>query len=243
MIKINADKLDIVEGNVNLNNEKIAENKGNIQVNANQLDSVDKKVNSNSEKIDQNKGNIQVNANQLDSVDEKVNSNSERIDQNTEDMNALTLAPIGTIAAWVSKPSKETSDHDKQDLPNGWVKCDGSSIPHPSVWAGTLTPDLNGQKRFLRGSDEKDMLTLEAENTRLPDHKHNATSSPHSHTYTETHTSETCKMASGSHWCIYNTDTRTGSTTVHIDVSYVDEHSTFDDETRPKNMNVIYIMR
>jgi len=271
MIKINADKLDIVEGNVNLNNEKIvenegniqinanildnvdgkvnsnseiiAENKGNIQVNANQLDSVDKKVNSNSEKIDQNKGNIQVNANQLDSVDEKVNSNSERIDQNTEDMNALTLAPIGTIAAWVSKPSKETSDNEKVDLPNGWVKCDGSSIPHPSVWAGTLTPDLNGQKRFLRGSNEKDMLTLEAETTRLPDHKHNATSSPHSHTYTETHISNTCKTASGSYWCIYSTTANTGSTNVTIDVSNVYEHSKFSHETRPTNMNVIYIMR
>jgi len=227
---------DILEENTRLT----VENKRLNDIIRDNITELAKNVKSNSEKIYQNKENIQGNATQLDSVDKKVNSNSERIDQITKDMNALTLAPIGTIAAWVSKPSIETSDDEKVDLPNGWVKCDGSSIPHPSDWAGKYTPDLNGQKRFLRGSEDKDMLTLERESTRLPDHTH--LTKEHTHSYTDTYLSgKQCDMASGSYWCVHDNEKTTGTTTVEVE--FVFQHWAFDAETRPTNMNVIYIMR
>merc|ERR1719167_965396 len=75
------------------------------------------------------------------------------------------------------------------DLPEGWVRCDGNLIPHPSAWAGYPTPNINGLHKFLRGGADKAELTLEDETTKLPDHTHNATatadatSKPHSHAH------------------------------------------------------------
>jgi len=144
----------------------------------------------------------------------------------------------------VTKPTKETRDDEMVDLPDGWVRCDGATIPHPSVWAGQLTPNLNGEKRFLRGSSDLEMLTMEDEKTRLPDHTHNSKSKPHTHSYTDTYLSDQhCDMASGSYWCIHGNSKTTGSTTVDVEVQGVSNHGEFDDETRPKNMHVIYIMR
>ena len=99
----------------------------------------------------------------------------------------LHLAPIGTITAWVTKP---VEDAESEELPDGWVRCDGSTIPHPSIWAGKMTPELNKGRFFLRGSEDKDMLTLEDD--QLQDHMHEdsghshvarSTASPHSHSY------------------------------------------------------------
>ena len=47
------------------------------------------------------------------------------------------------------------------DLPDGWVRCDGGTIPNPSIWAGKYTPDLLSEKRFLRGGPDSDQLTYE----------------------------------------------------------------------------------
>ena len=58
-------------------------------------------------------------------------------------------SPVGTILAWTMKV--ETNGKETADIPDGWMRCDGSVIPPPSVWAGQKTPDLNNDKRFLRG--------------------------------------------------------------------------------------------
>ena len=58
-------------------------------------------------------------------------------------------SPVGTILAWTMKV--ETNGKETADIPDGWMRCDGSVIPTPSVWAGQKTPDLNNEKRFLRG--------------------------------------------------------------------------------------------
>ena len=86
------------------------------------------------------------------------------------------------------------------ELPEGWLRCDGSTVPHGSIWAGLTTPDLNGQNLFLRGGG--DHQALEMETDQIVDHEHidgkhshscSATSSatasatadaePHSHRY------------------------------------------------------------
>ena len=50
------------------------------------------------------------------------------------------------------------------------IRCDVSTIGHPSPWAGKLTPDLNNEKRFLRGGHDSDQLKLEED--QMQDHKH-----------------------------------------------------------------------
>ena len=60
-------------------------------------------------------------------------------------------SPVGTILAWTMKV--ETNGAETDDIPDGWMRCDGSVIPPPSVWAGQKTPNLNNDKRFLRGGE------------------------------------------------------------------------------------------
>ena len=51
----------------------------------------------------------------------------------------LPEVPIGTILSWVSR----THDADETvELPEEWVRCDGGTIPQPSIWAGKYAPDL-----------------------------------------------------------------------------------------------------
>jgi len=196
------------------------------------------------EMIQTNTENIATNTENIGTNTENIGTNTENIETNTENINALSVAPIGTIIAWVTKPSKETSNELVVDLPDGWVRCDGSTIPSQSVWAGYFTPDLNGEKKFLRGSHDDHQLTMEDEKTRLPDHTHTASSTPHSHTYWDEHLDgRDCNMASGDYWCTHNKAETSSSTTVDITVDFVFQHSFFDNETRPTNMNVIYIMR
>ena len=92
--------------------------------------------------------------------------------------------PIGTIIAWVLKVDK-SSNGNISDLPDGWMCCDGGVIPSKSMWAGKRVPDLNGERRFLRGGDDKDMLKLEDD--QLLEHTHNIADSGHHHGYTDTH--------------------------------------------------------
>jgi len=268
MIKINAENINLngdniqntIE-NVTRNSERIDENKETIQDNANNIQDNTNNIQDNANNIKDNADNIQDNANNIqenanniqeyaNNIQENANNiqeyakdiqeNANNIQDNANNINALSVAPIGTIIAWVTKPSKETSDDMIVDLPKGWIRCDGSTIPSQSVWAGQYTPDLNGGKKFLRGSHDNDQLTMEEENTRLPDHTH--TAKPHHHSYKDTYLSDQhCDMASGSYWCIHANPKTTGSTTVEIENVY--NHDEFDDETRPTNMNVIFIMR
>jgi hypothetical protein len=216
------------------NAEKIHVNEGNIQDNA--------------ENIQDNAGNIQENADNLGIVDSNVNSNSEDIAENADIITRLHLAPIGTISAWVTKPSKETREVEMVNLPEGWVRCDGSTIPEPSVWAGQLTPNLNGEKRFLRGASDSEMLTLEED--QMQDHKHQVSDPGHSHSYIDTYHQTGVDGYMGTsvledtvydRWDGPRTKT-TASKHTGLTVQGVSS-GRHGSETRPKNMNVIYIMR
>merc|ERR1712150_174413 len=155
-------------------------------------------------------------------------------------------------------------------LPEGWIRCDGSAIPEPSVWAGSHTPNLNGQRLFLRGGGDTEALVIEddmfQDHTHL-DAEHTHGNSGHSHSYKETksHNDEDCPnypSQTGNYWhymkvewdhpdttfwdCEY--DESTHSSTINIQSSKsgmegVDSSSRHGPETRPKNMAVIWIMR
>merc|ERR1712181_159802 len=174
---------DVIRDNITQLAEMIQSNSQNIQDNADNLGIVEMRVTSNdgnivstNRRIDENKAYIEQNTNDID-------QNTENIEENTDIIGALHLAPIGTISAWVTKPSKETLEDEMVSLPDGWVRCDGATIPEPSVWAGQLTPNLNGEKRFLRGASDSEVLTLEDD--QMQDHKHIVTDPGHTHGYVD----------------------------------------------------------
>ena len=117
------------------------------------------------------------------------------------------------------------------DLPPGWQRCDGSTIEHPSPWAGRLTPDLNNEKRFLRGGHDNEQLTMEED--AVQSHNHNY-EDKYAATWPHEEPTHNCKTAI--HW---NWDNG-------IQICYTTRTTTSigdGEETRPKNMNVIFIIR
>ena len=108
--------------------------------------------------------------------------------------------PIGTIIAWVLKVDKG-SDGNISDLPDGWMRCDGDVIPSKSIWAGQRVPDLNGERRFLRGGDDKDMLKME--NDQVLQHTHDVVDPGHVHTSTDTHYTFTYNPSGVLDWNIF----------------------------------------
>ena len=220
----------------------IQNNAGNIQDNADNLGIVDLKVNSNN-------GHIVSTNRRVDENKAYIDQNTANIEENRDIIDNVHLAPIGTISAWVTKPTKETREDEMVSLPDGWVRCDGATIPEPSVWAGQLTPNHNGEKRFLRGSSDSEMLTMEED--QMQDHKHQVSDPGHSHSYDDKYTSynEHDDGAPGPKGAD-NDDERfdkshdrtSGSSHSGLTVEGVSSGNS-GSETRPKNMNVIYIMR
>lgn len=100
--------------------------------------------------------------------------------EDVPDMDVMNFAPVGTILPWVPKPVKDESVTDLS-VPEGWHRCDGSTIQAPSIWAGQKTPDLNNGMRFLRGAPDETILTLEDD--MMEDHHHNVDDPGHVHEY------------------------------------------------------------
>jgi len=236
---------DVIRDNITQLAEMIQSNSQNIQDNADNLGIVEIRVTAND-------GSIVSTNRRIDENKAYINENKANIERNTNNITSLNLAPIGTILAWVRKPSKETSDNDMVNLPDGWVLCDGSPIPQPSMWAGQLTPNLNGGRRFLRGASEEDMLTLEED--QIQDHMHKLSDPGHNHGYVDRYTWADGDSHGDGHW-----GPGTWADT-HDDRFDQPHDGTSDteltgikvngvlgggpgDETRPRNMNVIFIMK
>ena len=136
------------------------------------------------------------------------------------------------------------------DLPAGWQRCDGSTIEHPSPWAGKLTPDLNNEKRFLRGGHDDEQLTLEED--QLQDHEHlvDITDPGHTHPYIDDHYNDhvagkgpdRTDHDANTFSYVETKTTSSGKTGISAIATGIKtgRHGT---ETRPKNMNVIYVIR
>ena len=222
----------------------IQNNAGNIQDNADNLGIVDLKVNSNN-------GHIVSTNRRVDENKAYIDQNTANIEENRDIIDNVHLAPIGTISAWVTKPTKETREDEMVSLPDGWVRCDGATIPEPSVWAGQLTPNLNGEKRFLRGAPDSEMLKMEED--QMQDHKHTVSDPGHTHNYVDKYPQQNTNdqgfygpSASSfdrkeDRWDKSHTS-RTASKHTGMTVQGVSS-GRHGSETRPRNMNVIYIMR
>lgn len=228
---------DIIHNNITQLTEMIQRNTENIQDNSDDIVSTNGRVDENKAFIEQNTANI--------------DENEMKIDVNADIIDKLHIAPIGTISAWVTKPTKETREDKMVRLPEGWVRCDGKTIPKPSVWAGQRTPNLNGEKRFLRGGSDSKVLTMEGD--QMQDHKHKVSDPGHTHSYVDKYPnyggSDNGRYGpkdsdkSKDRWDKSHTSSTSKSKSTGITVQGVSPGFRFGSETRPKNMNVIYIMR
>jgi len=170
--------------------------------------------------------------------------NYEDVEQSQETI--LNLSPVGTILPWVPKPVKDDSVTGLT-VPEGWQRCDGSIIPSQSIWAGQRTPDLNNEMRFLRGSSDDTVLSLEED--MILDHEHSVNDPGHTHGYVDNFrdSQDSYWWAAGYHqpWLNpRNHDKLTDSEVTGVTVKGVSNNpSRTGTETRPRNMHVIYIMR
>jgi hypothetical protein len=130
--------------------------------------------------------------------------------------------PIGAIIAWHKNLTGVPA------LPAGWVECNGGTLDNPdSPLHGQAIPNLNGDKRFLRGDTNSGSLQTDA----MQGHRHNflySVGTRNSGTY-DTYAKNSAIQQSGA---VFDpiTDGVNGTPRVA-------------DETRPINMSVVWIMK
>ena len=114
---------DIIRNNITQLTEMINDNAQNIQNNV-------KSIQNNADNIGIVEGRVNANDGDIVQTNRRVDENKIFIDKNADDianlnidMASLSLAPIGTISAWVTKPSKDTDEDQLASLPEGWVRC------------------------------------------------------------------------------------------------------------------------
>ena len=149
----------------------------------------------------------------------------------------------------------DKNGQDLADLPAGWMRCDGSEITDKnSIWHGHYVPDLNGDKRFLRGGSENDMLTEEED--QMQNHRHTSTAKVtihdpgHHHSYDDNTVDDRSSGFKYGDGMMRQDHTRTsGSSHTGITASATVTNSLVSNsyrtgvETRPKNMIIIWVIR
>ena len=185
----------------------------------------------------------------LNALETRVGNVETKNEEQDLTISEFDIFPLGSIIPWVNKPSLG-SVH-QEDLPDGWVLCDGGVIPQ-GVWQGEHTPDLNGDERFLRGGSMSQVLTLEEHMVQDHMHQdpgHSHTDTGHGHTYYQGFVEHIAGC--GVEGC---NDYRFG----HSEQVTVNSHANIEantsnhgglatgnkgSETRPVNMRVIWILK
>ena len=197
---------DVITNNIsNLNaliqdvNNRVNDNIGSIEDNSDLIGIVNGRATTNEAHIAQNKLRIDENQANMNVLDVKVDALDAKVTEDEVLLSTLAVkieelheAPLGSITAWVTKPS---SDGLEASLPDGWQRCDGSLISAPSIWEGKITPNLNSERRFLRGGSDADMLKLEED--QLEDHAHKVSDPGHNHPFTDRYTDNTDNIHDG----------------------------------------------
>lgn len=148
------------------------------------------------------------------------------------------IVPVGSIMAWY-KSLKGTPD-----LPEGWMECDGSLVRDAdSPYNGQTIPDLNGEERFLRGTSGKSGVMQQ---DALQGHKHVEPG----HTHKVTALGNGQQGGYGNYFSYYDPNHGShASSPAQVDLGDPVDSGTgygvprIANETRPKNMSVVWIMR
>merc|ERR1712226_649401 len=136
--------------------EKVMLNEGNIQNNADGIGLVNQRATT-------NEAHIGINY-------DRMLENSANIQANAKSISTMKIVPVGTVTGWLGGQ--------EVPLPDGWQKCDGSAIQTGPL-AGTNTPNLNGERRFLRGGSPSEAWTTE--DCQMQDHQHTIADNGHTH--------------------------------------------------------------
>jgi len=208
---------------------------------------MDNKIEKNQKSIEGNQNSIEGNGKSIKSQGQSIQANKNSIAATQANILGMHVAPLGTITAWVNRPNID-GPH-TQNLPTGWIRCDGSVIPQPSPWAGQKTPNINGENRFLRGG--MDGIMLQTQDDSIQSHTHSVTDPGHAHGYIDKwpNCGGNQDGIAGPKDCDKSRDRydQSHASTSKRSFSGVKvtgvQGARFDSETRPKNMRVVYIMR
>merc|ERR1712126_257473 len=212
---------------------------------------MDNKIEKNQKSIERNQNSIEGNRKSIKSQGQSIQANKNSIAATQANILGMHVAPLGTITAWVNRPNIDGPL--TQNLPTGWIRCDGSVTPQPSPWAGQKTPNINGENRFLRGGI--DGVMLQTQDDSIQSHTHSVTDPGHAHGYIDKWPS--CAYFEKIHQdgiagpkdCDKSRDRydQSHASTSKRSFSGVKvtgvQGARFDSETRPKNLRVVYIMR
>jgi hypothetical protein len=157
---------------------------------------------------------------------------------------ASMMVPLGSIIAWHKSLVPVALPGD-----NSWVECNGQQCTDASsIFNGQTIPDLNGaldgKKKFLKGS----LISGDVEEDAMQSHKHSEPG--HSH-YISLHGNGIGPGGWGNYAATgYNTtDQAAVSNSVQVQLGNPVDSGTgggtprIANETRPKNMSVVWIMR
>ncbi len=149
------------------------------------------------------------------------------------------IVPIGTIVGWHESITAK-------NLPGVWVRCSGGTVTDKSSpLFGASIPNLNGERRFLRGGTSSGAI----EEDDLKKHTHEVSGGKHPITDNGGHALRRVQMFSQNEQPI---DTWRasfdGGPHGFIDEVWGAAHSHVVSETggaevRPKNMSIVWIMR
>ncbi|MEE8058332.1 MAG: DUF6519 domain-containing protein [Pseudomonadales bacterium] len=130
------------------------------------------------------------------------------------------IVPIGTIQAWHKGLAGVPA------LPEGWVECDGQTLSDvESPLDGSQIPNLNGDSRFLRGSDHSGDL----QGDEFRSHAHSGVMKTPPSGTPAVYGAQIYESGHAHHGTGNNISTGTDAAG--------------GPETRPKNMSVVYIIR
>ena len=239
-------------------NDRLEENEDDIDDTAHTCDTVDQRVTQAEEDIDQsaiefaeameeldmrlgyNEGNITlVNTTlfeHIHQVAEQLEAINARLDEIEDELEKVGTPPVGSIEAWIGGTSDSLSQ--PLPLPEGWMKCDGSTIPKGPL-ENLLAPNLNGEKGyFLRGGPAGMAYPGRTQEDAIKNHELTVTDPGHIHDFWSGRTSA---YDEGSSDAIEHMFTKTESdlATTGIKVAY----TAGEDETRPKSFSVEWIIR
>jgi len=209
----------------------------------------------------------QTDLNQLnETIFEAVTKTQNELNRTQE----VLIPGVGSILPWIPSPSPRDNSSLSATIPSGWQRCDGSLILE-GQFTGLTTPNLNGERYFLRGGDDFSVTLMEAD--MVQDHVHDFDDPGHTHSTSRDGDTETAYPVADDDW---KSKTKTGAShrdscfetqgsdceTWYFDTADDHSHSVYSAktqvtvglisssnstnkgfETRPKNMAVIYIMR